>query len=53
MKRIPILASVMATLAAGAPLLSAQNRNTVPLFNVASGAGTTEVCASGDYAYQA
>lgn len=53
MKRIPILASVMATLAVGAPLLSAQNRNTVPLFNVASGAGTTEVCASGDYAYQA
>lgn len=53
MKRIPILATVMAALAAGTPLLSAQNRNTVPLFNVASGAGTTEVCVSGDYAYQA
>lgn len=53
MKRIPTLATTLALLAAGAPALMAQNRNTVPLFNVASGAGTTEVCVSGDYAYQA
>lgn len=53
MNRILIIAASLANLALGVPLLSAQNLNTAPLFNVASGAGTTEVCTFGDYAYQA
>ena len=52
MNRILIIAASLANLALGVPLLSAQNLNTAPLFNVASGAGTTEVCTFGDYAYQ-
>jgi hypothetical protein len=53
MKLSPILTAIIGLLSAAISPCQAQNRNTVPLFTVPLGAGSGELCASGDYAYVA
>lgn len=52
MKRI-LTAALAALALAGAQPATAQNRNTVPLYNLALGSGMAEIATAGDYAYVA